>query len=180
MTYEIIVACDLSGLIGINGNLPWNIRSDMTRFKKTTENHIVVMGRKTRDSIPGGFLSNRINIVMTKNPEQYSSSETVLFTNIENAIPTIEIIREKTKKRVFIIGGAEIYRHFLPYCNTVHLTLVHKHVEYNSADSVAYFPLETVNLSEKYKVLEKSDLFYNTCDLLRFQFITYCICVDTK
>lgn len=67
MEYAIVFACSENGVIGKDNTIPWKINLDMKLFKKLTENNIVIMGRKTYESI-GKPLKNRINIVVTKNP----------------------------------------------------------------------------------------------------------------
>ena len=62
---EVIFACNEDGLIGQNNSIPWKISQDLKFFKLTTENHVVIMGRKTFESL-GKPLKNRINIVVSK------------------------------------------------------------------------------------------------------------------
>jgi len=65
MKCELIVACTKDGIIGYNNKIPWHIPEDLKYFRNTTLNSIVIMGRKTFESLPNGYLKNRINIVIT-------------------------------------------------------------------------------------------------------------------
>jgi len=127
---EIIVATDLRGAIGKDNKLLWHLPADLKFFKETTRGHIVVMGRKTFESI-GKPLPDRINIVLSG---RLKSDGTILVVNTPE-----EIFKYSMEgKKIFIIGGAEIYRHFLPMAHVVYRTLVKK--EYPEADT--FFPME--------------------------------------
>ena len=80
---NMIVACDENYGIGYKGNLLVHIPEDMKRFKNFTMNNVVVMGRKTLESLPKGYLPNRKNIVLTNNPKdfikKYGLEETKLY-----------------------------------------------------------------------------------------------------
>ncbi|MDP0506222.1 MAG: dihydrofolate reductase [Fusobacterium sp. JB019] len=103
---NIIVAMDNNFLIGSKGRLPWNIPEDLKLFKKLTENNIVIMGRKTFESI-GKPLPNRINIVISNTLKK--KSHVIIFTSLEKAI----IFAKKFNKEIFIMGGANIYKETL-------------------------------------------------------------------
>jgi dihydrofolate reductase len=113
-----IVAMTPDRIIGANGSLPWHLPADLAFFKRTTTGHPIVMGRKTYESI-GRPLPNRRNIVLTK--------------NIDWSAPGVEAIhspgdlhtRLQLGGPVFIIGGAEIYRAFLPIMDELLVTHVH-------------------------------------------------------
>ena len=102
-----IVAMTPKRVIGRQGALPWHLPADLAFFKRTTSGHAIVMGRKTFDSI-GRPLPNRRNIVLTRNPDWSASGVEVVHQPAE----LTEL--QGLTGRVFIIGGAEIYRIFLP------------------------------------------------------------------
>lgn len=125
---SLIAAMTPDRVIGHNGCLPWGqLPSDMHRFKKvTTEAGIVVMGRKTWESIPEKFrpLPDRVNLVLTRQPMPTVNPTSVRFvTSIENACAEIA----KRGNKACVIGGAEIYTLFLPvpYLKKVYITTVH-------------------------------------------------------
>ena len=118
---SILVAVDEKGGIGKGNNLMWNIPSDLRRFKEITtkdqiginnNNNTVVMGRKTCDSI-GKLLPNRTNIVL--------SSKNKCSYKVEDILDYNERFIEE---EIFIIGGEEIYKQFLPYTDKIYLTKV--------------------------------------------------------
>ncbi len=119
---NIIVALDKNNLIGKNNDLPWpRIKEDMGYFQEKTTPYTVVMGRNTWDSIPSRFkpLTNRQNTVVSRNPKYSTGREGVLTaTSVEEAIQIAETAK------VFIIGGAGIYKDALPYADRLYLTRV--------------------------------------------------------
>lgn len=133
---NLIVAVDSNWAIGKENKLLVSIPADMKYFRETTKGNIVIMGRKTLESFPGGMpLKNRVNIVITKNPD-YKVKDAIVVHSVEKAI-------EESKKyegEVYVIGGESIYRAMLPYCKTA---LVTKIDHAYSADT--YFP----NLDEE-------------------------------
>lgn len=113
---NIIVAYDENRCIGNKGKMPWRIPSDLRWFKKSTKNTVVIMGRKTWDSLPMQPLTNRTNIVMTRNPELEVAKNVILKGGLvadsaENAIRLAEVQRPNSE--MFVIGGEQIYRTFL-------------------------------------------------------------------
>ena len=120
---SIVVATDEAGGIGKENKLMWNIPADLKRFKEITtknqiginnniNNNIVVMGRRTYDSI-GRELPNRANIVLSLKNKCSYSVEDILDYN-----------ERFTEEEIFIIGGEEIYKQFLPYTDKIYLTKV--------------------------------------------------------
>ena len=82
LNFSMIMAYTPEGIIGKDNKMPWHIPEDLQNFRKITTNNIVVMGRKTFESLPNGKLPNRINIIVTKFPEKYIE-ETQLQNQIE-------------------------------------------------------------------------------------------------
>jgi dihydrofolate reductase len=124
----------LEGVIGQHNTLPWSIPSDLERFRQLTIGHSVVMGRKTWESIPERFrpLPGRTNIVLTRE-EDYRANGAVVVSSIEQAC--IAAIEAPGADEMFVIGGAEIYRLFLPFVDKAYITEV-----YASIVGDVYFP----------------------------------------
>lgn len=116
-SFEIVVATDRRGLIGRDGDLPWRLPADLAHFKRVTMGHSVVMGRKTWDSI-GRPLPGRRNLVLSRSTDFRPDGAEVLPGLSE----LLEAVADEEK--VMIIGGAGIYRLFLPLCRAAHLTEV--------------------------------------------------------
>lgn len=115
----IIVAADDMMGIGREGKLPWRIREEMLHFRRTTINNVVIMGRKTHESI-GSTLAKRLNIVLTRDRGFMPYKESNAAFCKEDAL---EIAREHGGE-IFIIGGAEIYDMFLEDCDRMLITRI--------------------------------------------------------
>jgi dihydrofolate reductase len=129
----MILAITKNGIIGIDNKIPWYIKADLQRFRELTSNHIVIMGRKTFESLPNGPLKHRINIVITRDPALQPKSpdyENVYYTTINKIDEVIEKIQyqEATSKKVFIIGGAQVYNYFISKIQKIYLTLIDKDI----------------------------------------------------
>ena len=127
---NLIVAVDKNWAIGYGNKLLVSIPQDMKFFRETTSGKVVVMGRKTLESFPGGQpLKKRTNIVLTGNPKE---------------------LKQYPAEDVYVIGGESVYRALLPYCDKAYVTRIdHAYL----ADT--YFP----NLDEdpEWKMTKVSD-----------------------
>ena len=121
---SMIFACDEKGAIGKEGDLPWRQSSDLKHFKRTTLEKIVVMGRKTWESL-GQPLPKRRNIVMTRQGVD-DDVETMSFEQVMSLAKEHEVM---------IIGGGEIYELFLEHAKEIHRTVIHTVV--HEADTFA-------------------------------------------
>ena len=117
----LIASADLEWGIGMDGKLLFPIKRDMARFKELTTGNVIIMGRKTLDSLPDGKpLPDRINIVLTHDND-FAREGIIVCNSIDELSDTVN---EYPDKRLFVIGGGEIYRLLLPYCSTAHITRV--------------------------------------------------------
>lgn len=156
-----IVAVDNNWGIGYKGNLLESIPNDLKHFKEITTNGIVIMGRKTWDSLPKKPLPNRMNIVITSKP--IGKSNGAYFWSLEQTIGFIQLHHEE--REIFIIGGGQIYEKLFPFCRKVYLTKILK--EYKDVDT--YFPpLDNACWS----LMEESEIFTHNNDI-SYQFLTY-------
>ena len=128
MIVSIIAAMSENRIIGRGGDLPWCLPADLARFKALTTGHMIIMGRKTFDSI-GKPLPGRKSIVVTRNPD-YHPGGVHVARSIEQAIGD-----SASEKEIFIVGGGEIYRQALPIVGKMYLTIVHATIEGDT-----YFP----------------------------------------
>ncbi len=115
-----MVAATPSGVIGLDGDMPWRLRSDLQRFKKLTMGGVLIMGRRTYDSI-GRPLPGRRTIVVTRNPDWRAEG----VESAENPDLALETAGDS---RIFVVGGAQIYRAFLDQCQQIYLTRVWSNV----------------------------------------------------
>ena len=118
----LVLAMAENGVIGNKGKIPWRIADDMKRFKALTIGKPVVMGRKTWDSLPKKPLPGRRNVVMTRDVGWWAP-DTVRAT-----LPS-DVLRIAGDEDLMVIGGAEIYRIFLPQADRIELTEVHRAFE---------------------------------------------------
>ena len=125
MKLIIIAALNKKRVIGKNGKLPWHISDDLKRFKRLTVGHMVLMGRKTFESM-GKPLSDRRNVVLTS--KTIPGVET--YSTITAAIDAL-----KAQDEIFVIGGGKIFEQFLDRADELHLTLVDVDV-----DGDTFFP----------------------------------------
>ena len=184
---NLIVASNKEGIIGTDNNsIPWYIPEDLKYFREKTLNSIVIMGRKTFDSLPNGRpLNNRINIVITKQLSQFQSQiyPNVFytdFTNIDDFMLFLETIIEKTNQnqnpKIFVIGGSEIYNLFFKYCKTIYVTLVSIKLEETETNTtktqiMIKFPYDISFFFDKsrWNIIDKSELFYSKNNNIPYQ-----------
>jgi dihydrofolate reductase len=121
-----IVAMDEARVIGRDGALPWHLPEDLAHFKKLTTGHVVIMGRKTWDSLPPKFrpLPNRTNIVISRSANELALPPGVLAAaSVAEAVETAQRVAGD-HQRIWVIGGAQIYAAALPLCEELHVTVV--------------------------------------------------------
>ena len=158
---NLIVAADKNWAIGHENKLLVSIPADMKFFREMTTGKVVVMGRKTLESFPGGLpLKNRINVVLTKNMD-YHVKDAVVVHSVEEAL---EELKKYDTKDVYVIGGDTVYRQMLPYCDTAHVTKIDHAYE---ADT--YFP----NLDEEKEWELTADSEEQTYFDLEYRFLLY-------
>lgn len=121
----LVVARAENGVIGRDGRLPWHLSDDLRHFKAVTMGKPMVMGRKTFESLPG-LLPGRRHIVLTRDPGWRAEGAEV-------ARDVADAIRLADASEIAVIGGAEIFRLFLPVADRVELTEVHARPEGDTA-----------------------------------------------
>ena len=118
MKISMIVAYGKNYQIGKNNSLLWHIPDDLKNFKKITNGHHIIMGRKTFESI-GKPLPNRTSVVLSKNSFFFEGVYT--YENLHNAL---EFCQNNKEEEVFIIGGAQLYKLAFPYVHRLYLSQV--------------------------------------------------------
>jgi dihydrofolate reductase len=116
MKITIVAAVTSDAAIGIGGDMLYHISDDLRRFKRITMGHPIIMGRKTFQSLPGGALPGRRNIVISRNHD-FKPENCEVFDSLDAAIVACEDSDE-----VMIIGGGEIYRLALPLATDLNIT----------------------------------------------------------
>lgn len=124
----LIAAMAQNRVIGRNNQLIWHISTDLKHFKKHTTGQVIIMGRKTFESL-GRPLPNRTNVVITRSTD-FRAEGVMVFHSLTEALTAFSHL-----ERIYIAGGAEIYRQALPMADQMELTIIHR--EY---DGDATFP----------------------------------------
>ncbi|HYF80944.1 MAG TPA: dihydrofolate reductase [Symbiobacteriaceae bacterium] len=115
----LVWAMGRNRVIGKDGKMPWYLSADLIHFRKLTRKQVVVMGRKTYESM-GGALPKRTNIVLTRDPA-FAPPDCEVIHSID------QVLRDE--RPIFVIGGAEVYRQFLPHAHALHVTRIHADFE---------------------------------------------------
>lgn len=157
-----IAAVDENWGIGFNGELLEKIPEDLKHFKKLTTDNIVVMGRKTWDSLPNQPLPDRLNIVLSRYYLTPACEHTLCMT-LESLKYVLDN-KNRFSEDIFIIGGGQIYKELLPFCDRVYITKIFK--SHNNVDT--YFP--TLEQKE-WEITHQSEIL--TFNDLQYQFLTY-------
>lgn len=143
----MIVAVDNNFAIGYQGRLLVQIPLDQQLFREMTKNKVIVYGRKTLATFPNEIpLAGRTNIILSEDKD-YSVRGAVCVHSMEEAL---EYLKGYKTEDIFIVGGESIYKQFLPYCDTIHLTKID--YEYK-ADR--YFP--DITKSPEWQMTAESD-----------------------
>lgn len=159
ITLSHIVAASKNNCIGVNGELPWDIPEDMKFFRSTTKNKIIIMGRKTFESV-GHPLPHRMNLIVTRQSE-YQAKDSHVFSSIEDAIEYAKTHVDKYDPEIFIIGGGEIYKQSIDLVDRIYITRIDKEIEGD-----AFYP----DIPEdRFKLVAQSD----RTEPVPFSFLTF-------
>jgi dihydrofolate reductase len=125
MILSHIAAMARNRVIGQQNRLPWNIPEDMQFYKEKTRGHILIMGRKTFDSMPAVAHKHRMNIVITRSPSKFQDQDNVKYVgNLNEALRVAQELVPSFHDEVFIVGGGEIYMQSMPYVDRIYLTRI--------------------------------------------------------
>jgi dihydrofolate reductase len=127
---SMIAACDPNGIIGYQNKLPWDrLEGDLKRFKELTDGKVLIMGRKTVDSLPKRLPNRSVVMVSRRGRGRLTEEEfadkkyDVLNTTLESAVSTAMTFRKTLDDEVFIAGGGEIYRWAWEHVGKLYLTV---------------------------------------------------------
>lgn len=135
---SLIAAMGRNRAIGLGNRLPWHISEDLRRFRRLTTGHVLVLGRKTFESIGSRPLIGRTLVVVSRRSllETETQKNVEWARSVEEALALAKKISETGGcDEVFVAGGAEIYRQTLPVADRLHLTLIEE-----DFPGDAYFP----------------------------------------
>lgn len=156
----LIAAVTRNGVIGRRGDMPFHIPTDLRFFKAATMGKPIVMGRRTFESLPGGALPGRRNIVVTRGcGHNYPDAE--MATSLEDAIGMSRDVDE-----VMICGGGEIYRQAMPLADKLLIT----DIDADVADGDTFFPAID---PEIWMIISESEWQTDARSGLSLRFVTY-------
>lgn len=141
---KLILAVDKNRAIGRDNKMLYDLQKDLNHFKETTTGGLVIMGRKTFDSI-GRALPNRENIILTRD-ESLKRNGALVFNNVSDVINYVN----KSPKEAFVIGGAEICELFLAYIDEAIITIIDS---YSVADTF----LHNFDEDSDFELVEESE-----------------------
>jgi dihydrofolate reductase len=156
---SIIVAIAENYAIGKNNQLLWHISEDLKRFKRITSGKKIIMGRNTLLSLPKWPLPNRTSIVITDKPDEVFEGCEMVFS-IDEAVEKCA-----AEEECFIIGGASIYKQFMPLADRLYITRVDK-----PFDADTFFPEIK---PDEWKLIEKSESYPMPDGSFSYVFETY-------
>lgn len=145
--------------IGKNNDLPWpRSKIDLAHFRKCTEHDILVMGRKTWESIGSTSLPNRETWVLSSSDDLYGDYKRKL-SSIDHLKEAIEREKTSTNRRIWVVGGGEIFNQLLPLCDRIYETCFEG--DYNCDTSISQIQLSyfSVLIDTRYESTE--NLFFN-------------------
>lgn len=157
-----IAAMARNRAIGIHGKLPWHIPEDLKFFKEKTQGHVMIMGRKTFESIGKRVLPKRMTIVVSRGGGE--DAPNLRYATIFEgalAIAADEIAKGSWAQEIMVVGGGEVYRQALPWSDRIYLT----EVDVDVADGDAFFPMLPPDFQASHRDIRQGEPGYT--------FVTY-------
>lgn len=162
-----IVAMGENRVIGKDNQLPWHISEDLKHFKRLTEGGILIMGRKTFESMGSKPLPNRVNIVISQNSQYQDNHPDILVCrNLDEAFGQATALAQgKHLNTVWVIGGEKVFSEAMLFTDRIELTQVAAIID----NATAFYP----DIPHSFELVEKSDAQIDSKNGLEFTFLTY-------
>ena len=163
---KAILSADANWGIGKGNKLLVRISEDMKYFRMMTTGKVIIMGRKTLESFPEGKpLKNRVNVVLSRQGD-FANSELV---EVYHSLPELlDGLAQYDEEDLFVVGGEQVYRLLLPYCDTVYVTRID-----HAYDADKFFPDLNQSpewvLSEAGEIMEAEGVTYRHCEYNRIK-----------
>lgn len=173
---NLIFASDESGLIGLNGLMPWEQKADLKRFKALTSfDHkgrmpCVIMGRKTYESVHGYDFPGRNKVIVSSGANEEANDRRSPRSELWRTVPEVlefhkKVVASKTDVPFWVIGGSQIYTLLLPFVDTIYWTKIRTRVRIDSTDDAVYwnvplFEFNCIEQSELYPADEENQFPY--------------------
>lgn len=167
----LMLAVDNNFSIGLDGDMLFHLKKDLKRFQTITSGNILVMGRKTLESLPGSKpLPNRTHLVLTGN-KAYKNHDAIVLSDIDKLDEKLEEINPdvKEKKEVFLVGGGNLVSQLLDKCEKAYITKVDK--SYENFDT----QIPNLDQLDNWEVVQESEqeVEYHKDEEFRFRYVTY-------
>ena len=168
----ILAAIDKNFGIGKDNKLSWKLRTDLKNFKELTTNNVIIMGRKTFESIGSKPLPKRANFIITSqldyaaNKGLKDKENTYVVHNLDDALTQAASLAHGAHlETIWIIGGEQVFKEAMLYTDRIELT----HVDTDIKDGDAFYP----ELSSEFETVQKSEQMHDEKSGLDFTFVTY-------
>lgn len=161
----LIFAVDINWNIGFEGDLLYKISEDLKRFRRLTTGNIIIMGRKTFESLPDKkVLPDRINIIITRDKD-YKADNALVVNSTEELFTLLKEINSNNEMENYVIGGGNIGRQLMSYCNRAYITKLFRGFE--KADT--YLP--NLDLDDGWKIVKESEIYKQ--EDLEYKYVDY-------
>ena len=161
----LIFAVDNNWNIGYDGDLLYKISEDLKRFRKLTTGNIIIMGRKTFETLPDKkVLPDRINIVITRD-KNYKADNALVINSTKELFSLLKGINPNNEMENYVIGGGNIGRQLMSYCNRAYITKLFR--SFDNADT--YLP--NLDLDDGWKIVKESEIYKQ--DDLEYKYVDY-------
>lgn len=162
-----IVAISDNRAIGKDNQLPWHISADLKHFKRLTDGGIVIMGRKTFESMGRTPLPNRVNIVITRDLNyQTNDTDILVCHNLDEAFGQAAALAQgKHLETIWVIGGEKVFAEAMLFTDRIELT----HVTTTIDNATAFYP----DIPSHFELVNQSDTQTDSKNGLAFTFLTY-------
>ena len=163
---KIIVATEKNWGIGKDNQLLVHLPGDLKFFKEQTTGKVIILGRKTLETFPGGRpLPNRVNVIVSGNPE-FQKDGCIIASSVEDAVAkSLEAAGDAGTDGIMVCGGASIYEQMLPLCDTCIITRMDQEFE-----SDRFFPnldqLPNWQIAEQSEIFEENGVTYQYIDYI--------------
>ena len=162
---KLIFAVDNNWNIGYDGDMLFKISKDLKRFREITEENIIIMGRKTFESLPDmKALPNRINIVVTRDKE-YRAEDALVVNSLDELFALLKKINPEDEKLNFLIGGGNLTHQMLEYCTFAYITKVNK--SFDISDTL----IPNLDEDENWEIVKESQV--DCQDDLEYKYVDY-------
>ncbi|MDO5026546.1 MAG: dihydrofolate reductase [Tissierellia bacterium] len=165
----LMLAVDNNFSIGLKGDMLFHLKKDLARFQNITSGNILVMGRKTLESLPGSRpLPNRTHLVLTKN-DNYKNHDAIVLSKIDELDQKLKEINPNQQKQVFLVGGGNLVAQLLDKCHKAYITKVDK--TYENFDT----KIPNLDRLDNWELVEESDqvIEYHQDEKFTFKYLTY-------